>query len=181
MPMSQSASSSPTLRSTSRVMMTGLIGPDLRREDCWSGPSHDDWRNTCLMECCRCNPAKKPGISDGPSSKDGYHIYRALPSRYRTWRRHSDQCQSETRPVYMLAAVQCLGLRHVLVAALTSGYRDIIASNRGLDQIGAAAVHVGTDDEARGRLAPETAHPPFFREDDGMKSCDRSAPASLRI
>jgi len=30
--------------------MTGLIGPDLRREDCWSGPSHDDWRKTCLME-----------------------------------------------------------------------------------------------------------------------------------
>ena len=30
--------------------MTGLIGPDLRREDCRSGPSHDDWRKTCLME-----------------------------------------------------------------------------------------------------------------------------------
>src|SRR5262249_36464932 len=51
--MSQSASNSPTPRSTSRVMMTGLIGPDLRREDCWSGPSHDDWRKTCLMESWR--------------------------------------------------------------------------------------------------------------------------------
>src|SRR5262245_29396395 len=51
--MSQSASSSPTPKSTSRVMMTGLIGPDLRRADCWSGPSHNDWRKTCLMESCR--------------------------------------------------------------------------------------------------------------------------------
>src|SRR5215471_5779920 len=50
--MSQIASSSPTPRSTSRVMMTGLIGPDLHREDCWSGSSHDDWRKTCLMESC---------------------------------------------------------------------------------------------------------------------------------
>src|SRR6516165_2442954 len=32
MPMSQSASSSPTPRTTSRVMMTGLIGSDLRRK-----------------------------------------------------------------------------------------------------------------------------------------------------
>src|SRR5215831_12753885 len=57
MPMSQSASSSPTPRSTSRVMMTGLIDPDLRREDCWCGPSHDDWRKTLSygilpMESC---------------------------------------------------------------------------------------------------------------------------------
>src|SRR5215468_9742696 len=74
MPMSQSASSSPTPRSTSRVMMTGLIGPDLRREDCWSGPSHDDWRKACLLESCRWNPAEKLGISHGRSSKDGYHI-----------------------------------------------------------------------------------------------------------
>src|SRR6516165_7026636 len=36
MPMSQSASSSPTPRTTSRVMMTGLIGPDLRRLLVWS-------------------------------------------------------------------------------------------------------------------------------------------------
>src|SRR5215471_7851049 len=36
MPKSQSASSSPTPRSTRSVMMRGLIGPDLRREDCWS-------------------------------------------------------------------------------------------------------------------------------------------------
>src|SRR5262249_8491182 len=54
--MSQSASSSPTPRSTSRVMMTGLIGPDLRR-DCSSGSSHDDWRKTCLMESWRKNLA----------------------------------------------------------------------------------------------------------------------------
>src|SRR5262249_15112711 len=77
--MSQSASSSPTPRSTSRVMMTGLIGLDLRRED-WSGPSHDDWRKTCLMESCRWNPAEKLGISHGRSSKDGYHIYRVPPT-----------------------------------------------------------------------------------------------------
>src|SRR5215472_15716482 len=51
--MSQIASSSPTPRSTSRVMMTGLIGPDLQREDCWSGSSHYDWRRTCLMESYR--------------------------------------------------------------------------------------------------------------------------------
>src|SRR5215831_14277938 len=70
--MSQSASSSPTPRSTSRVMMTGLIGPDLRRED-WSRPSHDDWRKTCLMESCRWK-------SHGRSSKDGYHIYRVPPT-----------------------------------------------------------------------------------------------------
>src|SRR5215510_2461903 len=80
MPMSQSASSSPTPRSTSRVMMTGLIGPDLRREDCWSGPSHDDWRKTCRMESCRWNPAEKLGISHGRSGKDGYHIYRVPPT-----------------------------------------------------------------------------------------------------
>src|SRR6516225_8699464 len=80
MPMSQSASSSPTPRSTSRVMMTGLIGPDLRREDCWSDPSHDDWRKTCLMESCRWNPAEKLGISHGRSGKDGYHIYRVPPT-----------------------------------------------------------------------------------------------------
>src|SRR5262249_15991656 len=42
MPMSQSASSSPTPRTTSRVMMTGLIGPDLRQED-WPRPSHHEW------------------------------------------------------------------------------------------------------------------------------------------
>src|SRR5215471_20797753 len=53
MPMSQIASSAPTPRSTSRVMMTGLIGPDLQREDCWSGSSHDDGRKTCLWESCR--------------------------------------------------------------------------------------------------------------------------------
>src|SRR5262249_61142576 len=76
MPMSPSASSSPTPSSTSRVMMTGLIGPDLRREDCWSGPSHDDWRKTCLMESW--NPAEKLGISHGRSSKDGLpHLSRA--------------------------------------------------------------------------------------------------------
>src|SRR5262245_23887487 len=66
-------------RSTSRVMMTGLIGLDLRRED-WSGPSHDDWRKTCLMESCRWNPAEKLGISHGRSSKDGYHIYGVPPT-----------------------------------------------------------------------------------------------------
>src|SRR5215813_4347376 len=77
--MSHSATSSPTPRSTSRVMMTGLIGPDLRRED-WSRPSHDDWRKTCLMESCRWNPAEKLGISHGRSSKDGYHIYRVPPT-----------------------------------------------------------------------------------------------------
>src|SRR5262249_29067752 len=33
------------------------------REDCWSGPSHDDWRKTCLMESW--NPAEKLGISHG--------------------------------------------------------------------------------------------------------------------
>src|SRR5262249_4817926 len=71
---------SPTPRSTSRVMMTGLIGPDLRREDCWSGPSHDDWRKTCLMESCDGIPAEKLGISHGRSSKDGYHIYRVPPT-----------------------------------------------------------------------------------------------------
>src|SRR5262249_45052124 len=49
--MSHSASSSPTPRSTSRVMMTGLIGPDLRREDWWSGPSHEDWRKFCRESC----------------------------------------------------------------------------------------------------------------------------------
>src|SRR5215510_15190686 len=76
---SQSASSTPTPRSTSRVMMTGLIGLDLRRED-WSGPSHDDWRKTCLMESCRWNPAEKLGISHGRSSKDGYHTYRVPPT-----------------------------------------------------------------------------------------------------
>src|SRR5215831_2364089 len=80
MPISQSASNSPTPSSTSRVIMTGLIGPDLRREDCWSGPSHDDWRKTCLMESCRWNPAEKLGISHGRSSKDGYHIYRVPPT-----------------------------------------------------------------------------------------------------
>src|SRR5215472_10066665 len=53
MPTSQIASSSPMPRSTSRVMMMGLIGPDLQREDCWSGSWHDDWRDTCLMESCR--------------------------------------------------------------------------------------------------------------------------------
>src|SRR6516165_10271106 len=53
MPMSQIASSSPTPRSTSRVMMTGFIGPDLRQEDCWSGPSHDHWGKTCPMESCQ--------------------------------------------------------------------------------------------------------------------------------
>src|SRR5215468_2837491 len=77
--MSPSASSSPTPRSTSRVMMTGLIGPDLRRADCWSGPSHDDRRKTCLMESCDGIPAEKLGISHGRSSKDGYHIYRVPP------------------------------------------------------------------------------------------------------
>src|SRR5215469_2194467 len=80
MPMSPSASSSPTPSSTSRVIMTGLIGPDLRREDCWSGPSHDDWRKTCLIESCRWNPAEKLGISHGRSGKDGYHIYRVPPT-----------------------------------------------------------------------------------------------------
>src|SRR5215469_16684671 len=79
MPMSPSASSSPTPSSTSRVIMTGLIGPDLRREDRWSGPSHYDWRKTCLMESCRWNPAEKLGISHGRSGKDGYHIYRVPP------------------------------------------------------------------------------------------------------
>src|SRR5262249_46928630 len=78
--MSQSASSSPTPRSTSRVMMTGLIGPDLRRENCWSGPSHDDWRKICLMESRNGIPAEKLGISHGRSSKDGYHIYRVPPT-----------------------------------------------------------------------------------------------------
>ena len=62
------------------MMMTGLIGPDLRREDCWSGPSHDDWRKTCLMEDCDGIPAEKLGISYGRSSKDGYHIYRVPPT-----------------------------------------------------------------------------------------------------
>src|SRR5215510_13005757 len=76
---SQSASSTPTPRSTSRVMMTGLIGLDLRRED-WSGPSHDDRRKTCLMESCRWNPAEKLGIAHGRSGKDGYHIYRVPPT-----------------------------------------------------------------------------------------------------
>src|SRR5215475_12181007 len=99
MPMSPSASSGPTPTSTSTVMMTGLIGPDLRREDCWSGPSHDDWRNTCLMECCRCNPAEKLGISHGQSNKDGYHIYRTPPSRCRTWRRHSDSVNPKLAPL----------------------------------------------------------------------------------
>src|SRR5215469_18094361 len=71
MPMSQIASSGPTPRSTSRVMMTGLIGPDLRREDCWSGSSHDDWRKTS---------AEKLGVSNGQSSKDGTIFYRLLPT-----------------------------------------------------------------------------------------------------
>src|SRR5262249_19643666 len=70
--MSQIASNSPTPRSTSRVMMTGLIGPDLRREDCWSGPSHDDWRKTCLMESWR----KTWHIP----SKHGYYIYGVPPT-----------------------------------------------------------------------------------------------------
>ena len=35
------------------MMMTGLIGPDLQREDCWSGSSHDDWHKTCLVKDCR--------------------------------------------------------------------------------------------------------------------------------
>src|SRR5215469_8543217 len=70
MPMSQIASSGPTPRSTSRVMMTGLIGPDLRREDCWSGSSHDDWRKTS---------AEKLGVSNGRSSKDGTTFYRLPP------------------------------------------------------------------------------------------------------
>src|SRR5215472_17269869 len=64
--MSQIASSNPTPRSTSRVMMTGLIGPDLQREDYWSGSSHDDCARLVLW-----NPAEKLGISHGRSSKDG--------------------------------------------------------------------------------------------------------------
>src|SRR5262245_48313300 len=75
MPMSQSASSSPTPRSTSRVMMTGLIGPDLRRGDCWSGPSHDDWRKTCLMESCRKTWHIPRTVEQGR-----YHIYRVPPT-----------------------------------------------------------------------------------------------------
>src|SRR5262249_24104600 len=63
--MSQSASSSPTPRSTSRVMMTGLSRPEFRREDCWSGPSHDAWRLVLW------NPAEKLGISHGRLRKDG--------------------------------------------------------------------------------------------------------------
>src|SRR5215831_13735546 len=63
MAISQSASSSPTPRSTSRVMMTGLIGPDLRREDCRSGPSHDDRRTTCLMESCRKTRSSQDGTT----------------------------------------------------------------------------------------------------------------------
>src|SRR6516162_2613159 len=42
-----------------RALMTaGLIGPDLRRED-WSGPSHDDWRKTCLIQSCRWKSCRK--------------------------------------------------------------------------------------------------------------------------
>src|SRR5579883_2849470 len=72
MPMSHSASSSPTPSSTSRVMMRGLIGPDLLQEDCRSGPSHDDWRKTCLIECCRSYrmPPKKLGTVRLRSRKD---------------------------------------------------------------------------------------------------------------
>jgi hypothetical protein len=39
--------------------MKGLIGPDLRRDDCWSGSSHDDWRKTFLMEFLRWNFCRK--------------------------------------------------------------------------------------------------------------------------
>src|SRR5215831_16260784 len=75
---SQSASSSTTPRSTSRVMMTGLIGPDLRRVDCYIARQR---RKTCLMEIrADGNPAEKLCISHGRSSKDGYHIYRLPPT-----------------------------------------------------------------------------------------------------
>src|SRR6516165_8410683 len=64
--MSQIASSSPTPRSTSRVMMTGLIGPDLRQRTV--GLVH---RTTTGARLVVWNPAEKLGISHGRSSKDG--------------------------------------------------------------------------------------------------------------
>src|SRR5215471_1446409 len=83
MAMSPSASSSPTPRSTSRVMMTGLIGPDLRREDCWSDPSHERLAQDLsygILPMENPLPKNLAKTSHGRSSKDGYHIYRVPPT-----------------------------------------------------------------------------------------------------
>src|SRR6516165_11638078 len=87
--MSQSASSSPTPRSTSRVIMTGLIGPDLRREDCWSGPSHDDWRNVVSAICssARRPCALRPRDTCQVSKMSSQGVLRLLPllTAHSTW------------------------------------------------------------------------------------------------